>query len=60
MALGTNRDYKTTERRAISNLRRHAILMDQLKAKGMSREEASAEALRIMEAEAKQKGRAKP
>jgi hypothetical protein len=49
MGLGNNRDYKTSERRAFKNLAKHAKLMKELIAHGMTREQASTYALREME-----------
>lgn len=49
MALGNNRDYKTTDRRARKALARHKEIMDRLISEGMEYLAASAEALRIME-----------
>ena len=49
MGLGTNRDYKSSERRVLRNLARHAVIMQELIAHGMSRGEASAQALAEME-----------
>ena len=45
MGLGTNRDYKTTDRRARKNLAKHAAIMQDLMAAGMDKEAASKEAL---------------
>lgn len=44
MPLGNNRDYKTTERNASLNLRKHQELMNKLIAEGWNREDASREA----------------
>ena len=41
MSLGTNRDYKTRERRALANLAMHEAKMNELIAEGHEREEAS-------------------
>ena len=41
MALGNNRDYKTTNDRAKRNLKAHAILMRSYQIAGMNKEEAS-------------------
>lgn len=49
MSLGANRDYKTTDRRARTLLAKHAEIMNRLIAEGMTREAASAEALKQME-----------
>ena len=52
MALGTNRDYKTTERRAKEQLAHHAEIMNILLGAidaNMTRAQASDAALRIME-----------
>jgi hypothetical protein len=48
MALGANRDYKTAARKVQQDLARHAELMKKFIAQGMTREEASAQALREM------------
>lgn len=49
MSMGNNRDYKTSDRRARTALATHAKLMAELMAKGLTREAASAEAMRLME-----------
>ncbi len=49
MGLGNNRDYKTSGRRVTRNLAKHAAIMANLEKQGMSREDASAEALKQME-----------
>lgn len=49
MTLGNNRDYKTSDRRARKNLKKHSELMEKLIKQGMSRNDASREALRMME-----------
>lgn len=43
-ALGTNRDYKTRDRRAVQNLRKHFARMNELIATGMDRDAASKQA----------------
>jgi hypothetical protein len=48
MSFGLNRDYKRTADRVKKNLARHAEIMAALMAKGMSKEGASAEAMRQM------------
>jgi hypothetical protein len=48
MGLGNNRDYTTTDRRIRRNLARHAALMAALIKQGMTREDASREALHRM------------
>ena len=53
MGLGNNRDYKTTERRVRKVLAEHADIMARLIAEGKSREDASAEALAIIQAKRK-------
>ena len=50
MALGTNRDYKTADRRARRQLATHYERMQALIAQGMSREEASKQAYAEMTA----------
>jgi hypothetical protein len=45
MSLGTNRDYKTTDRRARRNLEAHAARMKELIAQGMDSAAASRQAL---------------
>lgn len=49
MALGTNRDYKTADRRARKNLNRHFELMTKIMELGYAKLQASALALQIME-----------
>lgn len=49
MALGNNRDYKTTDRRARKSLERHGMLMASLIARGFIRDEASRIAMAFME-----------
>lgn len=44
MALGTNRDYKTTHNRAARNLRMHNARMLELVKQGMDMQEASTQA----------------
>jgi len=46
MALGVNRDYKTTADRVTRNLKAHKILTDAKVLTGMSQEEASHAALK--------------
>jgi len=53
MGLGTNRDYKTHDRRIRHNLRIHKELMDQLMAEGMDREAASDKAFRDLKDQGK-------
>jgi hypothetical protein len=53
MALGSNRDYKTTDQRARKQLARHAELMKQFMNAGHDRETASKLALEEMERRAK-------
>lgn len=48
MSFGINRDYTRTERRVWKNLARHAELMRQLQEQGMAKDQASAEAFRLM------------
>lgn len=50
MALGSNRDYKTTDRRARTALAKHAAIMDQLMAENpnLTREAASSLAMAQM------------
>lgn len=52
MALGTNRDYKTADRRARQQLARHKEIMDRLLRENpvMTRAAASDTALRMLEA----------
>lgn len=45
MPLGSNRDYKTADRRARTQLAKHKEIMDKLISQGMTREQASATAL---------------
>jgi hypothetical protein len=44
MGLGNNRDYKTRDRAARTNLKRHAVRMAELESQGMTREAASKQA----------------
>ena len=48
MALGTNRDYKTTDQRIRENLRIHKVRMDELMAQGMDKKSASKQAFNEM------------
>ena len=56
MPLGSNRDYKSHERRVRARLAQHAALMEALMAEGMEREAASKEALRRLRDAKKQEG----
>jgi hypothetical protein len=47
--LGNNKDYKTADKRARTQLAKHAKLMEDLMAKGMDRNTASAQALNLLE-----------
>ena len=50
MALGNNRDYKTSDRRARVQLAKHAFLTKRLQELyGMTREDASKQALKLLE-----------
>lgn len=49
MALGNNRDYKTTDRRARKNLSRHLELMNEIMSMGFAKTQASKLALEIIE-----------
>ena len=49
MALGTNRDYKTADRRARKNIARHAELMNEIMKIGYDRERSSRFALDVIE-----------
>lgn len=49
MALGTNRDYKSADRRGRNQLKKHAEIMDWFISRGDARELASSKALRAME-----------
>ena len=59
MALGTNRDYKTADRRARKQLAIHFERMQALIAQGMSREDASSQAAKDMQALAQTKAERK-